>query len=207
MLLNAFLKLNGSWLGSRLMHPSRRLTICISRSTRPIGRWSLAGAYIRLILCLAHRCCTILPFKQRACSSLMFRGYPCWAMYLIENFSMFRPFAFVTSFSVGNFEKRSIHARKYTSLTCPSIIGPAKSSWISLFGSEHGGKEAQWLFRIMLFEILPISVHILHDLFIKSRLIKDHNKHCPNSVMPHAPGCVECRTSMTDSLRAFRIAI
>ena len=81
-----------------------------------MGRRSLTGAYIRLILCLAHRCFTLLPFKQRAWSSLMVRGTPCWAMYLIRNFSMFGPFAFVASFKVGNFEKRSIHAKKYTFL-------------------------------------------------------------------------------------------
>ena len=121
---------------------------------------------------------------------------------------MFGPFAFVTSFKVGNFEKRSIHARKYTSLPCPSIVGPPKSNWISSFGSEHGGKGAQWLFGIMLFKFLSNSVQgrQVFDLFIKSRLIKGHYKRCPNSVMPHDPGCVECKTSMTESLRAFEIA-
>ena len=128
MFLSEFLKLNGRWLGWSLIHPNRCLTVCIRRSTRPIERWSLADAYIRLILCFAHRSFTLLPFRQRAWSSLMFRGTPCWAMYLFKNFSMFGPFACVTSFRVGNFEKRSMHARKYTSLPSPSNIGPPKSN-------------------------------------------------------------------------------
>ena len=113
---------------------------------------------------------------------------------------MFGPFAFITSFKVGNFEKRSIRARKYFSLPCPSINGPPKSSRISSFGSEHGGRGAQWLFRIILFKFLPNSVQGRHvfDLFINSRLIMGHHKRCPSSVIPHAPRCVECRTSMTD---------
>ena len=126
MFLSALLILNGRWSGSRLIHSSRRLMVCIRHSTRPIERWSLAGAYIRLILCFAHRSFTLLPFRQRAWSSLKFRGTPYWAMYLFKNFSMFGPFACVTTFRVGNFEKRSMHAKKYTSLPCPSNIGPPK---------------------------------------------------------------------------------
>ena len=133
----AFLILIGRWLESSLMHPNRRLTLCSRRSTAPIC------AYIRPMLCLAHMRCTIIPLKQRAWSSLIFRGTPCWAMYLFGNFSMLGPFAFVTSFRAGNYEKRSMHARKYTSLPCQSINGPPKSSCISSFGSEHGGKGVQ----------------------------------------------------------------
>ena len=208
MFLKAFFLLNGGWLGSSLLHPSRRLTVCIRRSTRPIERWSLAGAYINLILSFAHRSFTLLPFRQRAWSSLMFSGTPCWAMYLFRIISMFGPFAFVTSFKVGNFEKRSMHARKYTSLPCPSIFGPPKSNWISSFGSEHCGRGAQRLFGFLFFKFLPNSVrgrHVL-DLFIKSRLMKGHYMRCPNSVMPQAPGCVECKTSRTDSLRLLGMA-
>ena len=124
MFLSAFLILNGRWLRSSLIHPSRRLTVCIRRSTRPMGRWSLAGAYIRLISCFAHRNFTLLLFRQGAWSSLMFRGTPCWAMYLFRNFSMFGPFVFVTNFKVGNFEKRSMHARKYTFSPVHQILVP-----------------------------------------------------------------------------------
>ena len=115
MFLKTFLILNGRWLGSSLIYPSRRLTVCIRRSTRPMERWSWVGAYIRLILCFAHRSFTLLPFRQRAWSSLMFRGTPCWAMYLFRNFSMFGPFAFLTSFKIGNFEKQSACEKVYFS--------------------------------------------------------------------------------------------
>ena len=64
--LSAFFMLNGFWLGSSFMHPSLRFIVWMSRSTSPIGRWSLAGAYIIFILCLAQSCRTLLPFKQRA---------------------------------------------------------------------------------------------------------------------------------------------
>ena len=91
---------------------------------------------------------------------------------------------------------------------CTSIIGPPKSSWFSSFGYEYGGKGALKLFGFILFKFLPNSVQGRHvfNLFLKSPLIKGHHKRCLNSVMPHAPGCVECRTSMTDSLSAFGIA-
>ena len=36
--------------------------------------------------------------------------------------------------------------------------------------------------------------------------MKGHHVRCTNSVMPQAPGCVECKTSMTDSLTLYRIA-
>ena len=36
--------------------------------------------------------------------------------------------------------------------------------------------------------------------------MKVHHMRCPNLVMPQAPGCVECNTSMTDSLRLLGIA-
>ena len=120
---------------------------------------------------------------------------------------MFGPFVFVTNFKVGNFEKGSMHARKYTFFPCPSNIGPPKSNWISSFGSEHCGKGAQWLFGFMFFIFLPNSVQGRHvfGLFIKSWLMKGQHIRCPNSVMPNAPGCVECRTSVTNSLRLLGI--
>ena len=60
----------------------------------------------------------------------------------------------------------------------------------------------------MFFKFLPNSVQGRHvfDLFIKSRLMKGHRIRCPNSVMPHAAGCVECKTSVTNSLRLLGIA-
>ena len=129
-------------------------------------------------------------------------------MYLCRNFSMLRPFAFVTSLWVGNFEKRSIHARKFTSLPCPSSIGAPKSSWNSLFGSEHGGRGAQLNFRVIHFRFLQSSVQGWHvsDLFIRSRLMHRYHSRWPCSVVPQAPECVEWSMSMTDSLGAFGMA-
>ena len=155
MFCRAFLILNGFWLGSIFMQPNRHLTVCTGRSTSPMGRWLLAGAYMISMLYRLHCCCILLSFMHLAWSSLMFLGTACWVMYLFENFFMFGPFAFETNFRVGNFEKRSMQAKKKTSLPCPSNIGPPKSNWISSFGSEHGGRGVQSDFRIKPFRFLP----------------------------------------------------
>ena len=110
--LSAFYMLNGFWLGSSFMHPSLHFTVCMSRSTSPIGWWLLAGAYTLFKLCLAQNCWNLLPFRQRAWSILRMRGTPCCTIYLFKKFSIIGPFALLYSLSVGNFEKRSMQARK-----------------------------------------------------------------------------------------------
>ena len=171
--LSACFMLNGFCLGSNLIHPKRRLTVCTRRSTQPMARWSPAGAKIILMLCLSQTCCSLLPFRQRAWSILRFRGTPCCTIYLFKNFSILGPLALLYSLTVENFEKRSMQARKYISRPCPSVIGPPKSICISSLGSEHRGRGAHFVFGIKLFRFLPNSVHGLHvfDLFMRSRLI------------------------------------
>ena len=110
-------------------------------------------------------------------------------------------FALVYNLSYGIFENRSMHARNYTSLPCPYNIGPPKSIWISLFGSTQGLIGDHFLFGIILLRFLPNSVqgrHVL-ALFIKSLLMKGHHSLVPSSVIPHEPGWVAWRTSMTTS--------
>ena len=138
--LSACFILNGFWLGSNFIYPSRRLTVCTRRLTKAMARWSLAGTKIILMLCLSQICSTLLPFRQRAWSILRLRGTPCQTMYLFKIFSILGPLALLYNLSVGNFEKRSMQGKKYISRPCPSIIGPPKSICISSLGSEHRGR-------------------------------------------------------------------
>ena len=114
---------------------------------------------------------------------------------------MFDLFALLYCLCVGNLKNLSMHARKYTSHPWPSIIGPPKSICISSFGSTHGFSVDHLVFGIMLLRFLPNSVHGRHvfDLLMRSLFMNGHHSLVANSVIPHAPGCVACSTSITAS--------
>ena len=199
--------LKGRWFVSSLMQPSRRFTVCISLSTSPIDRWSFAGANIILILFLLQYSFITFPVWDLALSIRMDLGTPCIAMCFVKKCSMFVAFASLYSLSVGNLENLSMHARKYTSIPCPSSIGPPKSICISSFGSTHGFIGDHLVFGIMLLRLLPNSVHVRHvfDLLIGSLFMSGHHNLCANSVIPHAPGCVAWSTFITASFIALGI--
>ena len=159
MFWRAFLTLNGFWLGSSFMQPNRRLTVCIRRSTSPMGQWSLAGAYINSMLYLLHSCCILLPFKHLAWSSRIFLGTPCWVANFFKNFSIFGPFSFETNFSVGNFRNGQCKPRsKLPSLAHQILV--RRNPIEFFFGSEHGGRGVQSDFCINFFRFLPNSVQV-----------------------------------------------
>ena len=134
----------------------------------------------------------------------MHLGTPCIAMYFVKKCSMFVAFALLYSLSVGNLENLSMHASKYTSLPCPSSIGPPKSICISSFGSTHGFVGDQLVFGIMFLRFSPNSVHGRHvfDLLIRSLFMNRHHNLCANSVNPTRLGAWrEVRLSLHLSLR------
>ena len=197
----------GRSFGSSLMHPSLRLTVCINRSTSPIDLWSFAWANIIIMLFRLHNSLIILPVWHLAWFIRIDPGTPFMDIYLFRKCSMFIALALLYNISDGNFENRSMHARKYTSLPCLSSIAPSKSIWISSFGSTHGIIGDHFVFGIILLRFLPNSVqgrHVL-ALFIRSLLLKGHQSLVPSSVIPHEPGWVACRTSMTASFNVLRI--
>ena len=199
--------LKGRWVVSSLMQPNRRFTVCISLSTSPIDLWSFAGANIILILFLLQNSFITFPAWHLAWSIRRYLGTPWIAMYLVRKCSMFVAFALLHSLSVGNLENLPMHGRKYTSLPWPSIIGPPKSISISLFGSTHGFSGDHLVFGIGLLRFLPNSVHGRHvfDLLMRSLFMNGHHRPVANSVIPNAPGCVACSTSITASFIALGI--
>ena len=90
-------------------------------------------------------------------------------MFFVKKCSMFVAFALLYSLSVGNLENLSMHARKYTSLPCPSSIGPPKSICIFSFGSTHGFVGDHLVVDIMLLRFLPNWVrgvkYVYHRIF------------------------------------------
>ena len=158
--------------------------VLIVQQVPPIyGR--LRGRLLRL-----HNSLIKLPVWNLAWSIRIDLGTPCVDIYLFRKCSMFNAFALFYNLIDGNFENRSMHARKYTSLPCPSSIGPPNSIWISSFGSTHGIIGDHFVFGFILLRFLPNSVqgrHVL-ALFIRSLLIKGHHNLVPSSVIPHEPG-------------------
>ena len=63
------------------------------------------------------------------------------------------------TFACGYLENLSTEANIYESLFCSSSMGPAKSIWISSFGSCSGGRFANFDFGIIGFKFLPIFMH------------------------------------------------
>ena len=63
-------------------------------------------------------------------------------------------------FAWGYLEYLSIVTNIYVSLLF--VIGPAKSIWISSFGSDSFGSDVCLFFGMMSFRFLPVFVHSLH---------------------------------------------
>ena len=61
----------------------------------------------------------------------------------------------------GYLEYLSIVTNIYVSLLL-FVIGPAKSIWISSFGSDSVGSDVCLFFGMIAFKFLPVFVHCLH---------------------------------------------
>ena len=91
-----------------------------------------------IILFRLHTLLILLPFWHSSWSIRVFGETPCAAVFSFKNISMLSALPILKELSVGKFEKRSMHSRKYTSLPCSSLIGPTNSICFPLFGSPHG---------------------------------------------------------------------
>ena len=104
----------------------RRFIVCIRRSIMPTALWSPAGASISFILWLLQKISNCLDLNAWAWSHLIFLGIP-------SNFIYFSRYSIAVSVC-GYRKNLSTDASIYESFCCSSVIGPAKSNWISSFG-------------------------------------------------------------------------
>ena len=107
----------------------------IVRSTKPVPVCKLGVHLIRLMFSLLQNCLYSLLLKQLPLSVLIHCGVPLSAKYFVRNFKTVRVSVLLQICAVGHLLKRSMATKLYTSPRDFNLVGPAKSNWISWFGS------------------------------------------------------------------------
>ena len=106
-----------------------------ARSTKPVPVCNFGVLLMRSMFSPLQNFLNSLLLKQLPLSVRIHRGFPLSAKYFVKNFVTVRVSAILQMCAVGHLLQRSIATKIYTSPRVFGLIGPAKSIWISWFGS------------------------------------------------------------------------
>ena len=147
-------------------------------STNPVPVCNFGVHRISFIFLPVQNSLNSLLLYQLPLSVRIVRGVPLSEIKLFKKFITLRVSVFSQIGAVGHLLKRSIATKMYTSPRVLDLIGPAKSKWISWFGSVKIFSPLTYVLGICVLRFLPAAVRLgqLSDFSCLSRYIPGHQK-------------------------------
>ena len=112
------------------------LIVRIVLSTRPVPVCKFGLHLMRFMFSQLQNSLNSILLNQLPFSVHMLRGVPLSEQYFVKNFKTVRESVFLQICAVGHLLNRSTATKIYTLPRVFDFIGPAKSNWISWFGSD-----------------------------------------------------------------------